>query len=112
MDISLQEFSFISNNYTLSNKEQILMDFFNTPYQSVEDLTKIQKRCFEYLGRNESSITEDITLLCKALILISDKNDFNEARVIAKPIWNRLSMNNEFYLYDLYLDNLFNFFYC
>lgn len=105
MDISLQEFSFISNNYKLSNKEQILMDFFNTPYQSIEDLTKIQKRCFEYLDRNESSIIKDVTLICKALIIISDKNDFNEARLIVKPIWNRLSVNNEFYLYDLYLIN-------
>lgn len=105
LDISLQEFIYLCNEYNLSEKENILKNFFNVPFHKVEDLMKIKNICTQFLAHTYSNLIKDISILCDALIVIYKNNDYEMAREIARPIWNRLSNNNELYVYDLYFIN-------
>ena len=105
LDISLQEFIYLCNDYNLSEKEAILKNFFNIPFHKVEDLMKIKNICTQFLTHTYSNLIEDVSILCDALIVIYRNNDYKMAREIARPIWDRLSNNNELYVYDLYFIN-------
>lgn len=48
---------------------------------------------------------QDLSLLCDALIVIYENNDYAKAREIASTIWNRLAKNNEHFVYDIYFVN-------
>ncbi len=61
--------------------------------------------CRSYLSSYNSPIIKEAYTLSKALLMIYKYNDFNEARQIAKPIWERLCKSNDLYLYDLYFLN-------
>lgn len=105
LDISLPEFTFLCNEHKLSEKETILKDFFNIPYHEVDSLIKIKKTSKHFLTHTHSKLIEDISTLCDALIVIYVNNDYKTAETLARPIWNRLSNNNELYIYDLYFIN-------
>jgi len=105
LDIPLQEFNFIQNNYKLPKKEIILNNFFNAPYNNQQLLSNISKECATLLNYCDSALIQDIQILCKSLSNILAKDNFEEARKYSKVIWERLSKNNDLYLYDLYLLN-------
>lgn len=105
LDITFQEFYYIHNNYKPTEKELILQNFFNIPFQNLEALKKFKVTCEQYLFQNYSPIINDTVILCDALISISKYNDFETARTISSPIWNRLSNNDDLFVYDLYFLN-------
>lgn len=105
MDITFQEFYFIHNNYNVSSKEEILQSFFNIPFQNLDELIKFKFICNEYLSKNYSDIIQDVITLCEAVLLIHKNNDFKTAREISTPIWNRLSKNDELFIFDIYFLN-------
>lgn len=105
MDIPYHEFIYIHNKYKLSKKDDILYNFFNVPFNSIDELNSLQMECRSYLLSYNSPIIKEVYTLSKALLLIYKNNDFNKARQIAKPIWDRLCKSNDLYLYDLYFFN-------
>lgn len=105
LDISLEEYKYISNEYNLAYKESILKKFFYISHHDEESLEIIKWECKNYLKHKESAAIRDIKTICKALICITVSNDFREAKKIALPIWTRLSKSNALYLYDMYFIN-------
>lgn len=106
LDISQHEFLFIHNKGKLTQKERIIYLFFKHPYNDKKALTQIRLECESYLNTfNQDNIISDIQILCNALLLILENNDFKEAKLLVRPIWDRLSNHNELFLYDLYLMN-------
>lgn len=105
MDLPLQEFMYIHNQFELSSKESILNKFFGVPFHGIDELKNLQKECRSYLIDHDSSVIKDIFTLTEALIALHKDNNFDKAQKIARPIWNRLSKNDALYLYDLFFLN-------
>ena len=105
LDIPLEEYKYISNEYNLSCKESILKKFFYVSHHDVESLESIKRECENYLKHKESVAIRNVKTICKALKYITVSNDFGEAKKIALPIWDRLSKSNALYVYDMYFIN-------
>lgn len=107
LDIPLEEFLFIHRNFEHTNQDELILQFFNSPYHNIDALTDMKLKCEKLLLREQkvSSIISDICVLCDALLLILKDHNFEQAKQLVKPIWDRLCKHNDLFLYDIYLMN-------
>lgn len=111
LNVTPDEIEFISNGYNYNEKQQILNEFFQLNYNDPERLKKIKAKAMDYLKHGDDLELREIHLLCDALLVVSDSEDFDRARELIEPIWRRLKKYDQWYLYDIRLINTILFMY-
>lgn len=111
MNLTPDEIEFISNGYDYNLKQQILNTFFKMSYNNPQQLNDIKNRTMDYLKKEDDVELREVHLLCEALLIVSDSEDYEAARNLIEPIWKRLKMYSEWYLYDIRLINMVLFMY-
>ncbi|MFD1928810.1 helix-turn-helix domain-containing protein [Sporosarcina siberiensis] len=104
--ISPSEFLFIADEYKVSEEQQILMDFFNLPYNDLHRLHSIKNKIMAYENSEKNIMLSDVLTICNALIKLAQTSDIDRAREIVEPVWDRLSTYNNWYLTDIKLINV------
>lgn len=111
MNLTTDEIEFISNGYDYNPKQKILNAFFKMSYNDPVQLEEIKNRTMDYLKKEDDVELREVYLLCGALLIVSDTADYEEARKLIEPIWKRLKMYTQWYLYDIRLINMILFMY-
>ncbi|KOS63140.1 helix-turn-helix transcriptional regulator [Lysinibacillus agricola] len=104
LNISLEEFEYIHNERIYRKKKDIVQQFFFLNHNDIEKLTLLKVKTAEYLQIENDLEIKEIRLICEALIQLNQEN-FNEAKEIIKPIWERISKYDQWYLSDIRLIN-------
>ncbi|WP_313891961.1 hypothetical protein [Psychrobacillus sp.] len=103
--IELEEFEFISNNYSYPPKKWITLNFFAMKLIDVEKLKKIIRISDIFLEEHEDELILDIRHLAEAFICIQENNDFDAAKKLALRVWKRLKEYDTWHLNELQLIN-------
>ncbi|EAH3789362.1 XRE family transcriptional regulator [Listeria monocytogenes] len=91
LDVSLDEFEYIRNDYQLSNKQQILSDFLSLVSNfDAQAINQVINNCVIYLINSPNDILiKEIHSICMASIFLA-KNEYNKAQKIITTVWKRL----------------------
>lgn len=111
MNLTPDEIEFISNGYDYNTKQQILNQFFKLNYNDPDKLNHIKQQTMNYLKTEDDVELREIYLLCDALLIVSETEDYEAARKLIEPIWTRLKTYDQWYLYDIRLINMILFMY-
>lgn len=105
LEMSLEEFEYIKNNYRFNQRKSIINSFFNLVYNDKDELQKLVREINEYLNGRQDILLTDIWIVCNSLLLLIDTKDFKQASIPANKVWERLSKRNQLYITDIYLLN-------
>ncbi|ATP41942.1 transcriptional regulator [Solibacillus sp. R5-41] len=106
LEMSFEEFNYISNNYEMQDRQKILHQFYNQTYNSVSALYKLKNDCGVYVLMNpKDNLLIKINTVLEGMIVLAKSNDFIRAAEILSPLWEDLSRRNSLYLSDIYLLN-------
>lgn len=105
LEMSHEEFVYIQNNYHYNRHEQLLLDFFNLPYNNPEQLNAIIKTSKKILKAEENEVISDIVVICEALILLVETDNLELASQKVKVVWSRLAERNYWYLAEIKIIN-------
>lgn len=105
LEISYEEFQFIHNGYTYSDRNRIIKCFNELKFIEVHKLTEIISMSELYLKTVEDRYIQDILDLSKAFLVLKESENFEVPRRYAEKVWNRLQEANMWYLSDLKLIN-------
>lgn len=105
LDVSPEEFNYLSKDEKIDTREQIVHDFFLLNYNDSSDLKNIQTRILTYLEKNNDYVLQDVAYICEALILINEKRDYEQAIIYANKVWKRLEQFDRWFLMEIRLIN-------
>lgn len=106
LEMSFEEFNYISNNYGMQDRQRIVHQFFNQTYNSERALYKLKNDCSVYLLKNpKDNLLIKINTVLEGMIVLAKSSDFIRASEILATIWEDLSHRNTLYLSDIYLLN-------
>ncbi|MBC1917029.1 helix-turn-helix domain-containing protein [Listeria seeligeri] len=105
LNVSFDEFLYIQNNFK-STPLQELQNRYNTIYTSIEIeiLMDLKNDIDTYLEHHQNSpFLKDLERCLTAIIQIEQEqnDDFTKASSIVKPIWERISKQNDWYWEDI-----------
>lgn len=105
IEMTVDEFLFIQNKYSYSEKGSIIRMFVSQTYNDPELLKDLKQKALNYLKENDDDVIQDITMICEALIILSKSPDLEESRKYVFPVWDRLERFDQWFLTELYLVN-------
>ncbi len=106
LEMSFEEFNYVSNNYEMQDRQKILHQFYNQTYNSESALYKLKHDCGVYLLKNpKDNLLTNINTVLEGMIILAKSSDFIRASEILSSIWENLSHRNTLYLSDIYLLN-------
>lgn len=105
LNISFDEFEYISNNYQPNKKRKIIEEYFSIKFNNINKLNQIIKDCNKIPKEENDILIENISIICKALIALSESNDFLSAQNIVKTVWRYYENYDQWYLIDLRIIN-------
>lgn len=105
MNISLEEFEYIRNDYSYGEKQEIIHQFFKLNYNNIKEINVIKRRIGEYLDVQEDLELKEIHLICDAFIQLDQTKDINLVKNIIMPVWQRISNYDQWYFNDIRLIN-------
>lgn len=104
IDMTLEEFKFIYNDYSLTPKEYLLSEFLNiTMYSEQREIKHLKTNCASFLENETNTTIMEIHQLCNALELITQQGDIPSAKELVSPIWKRLEKSDTFFMTDMQL---------
>lgn len=109
LDMLLEEFIFINNDYKVSPFINIINDFCQL--QSNHDTDKLMnliERCKEFLSEEDNWYVKRIKDVCTGFVYSRDKSSEHlliKFKEFAEQIWNDLSLKDEWYYLDIRLIN-------
>lgn len=105
LEMSYDEFRYIQNGYKYSYRTQMLNRLFKLAYNDKIELKKLLEEVTEYLKHNDDSIINDLSSICKSLIILGETNNIEKARIPIMSVWERLSKRDLLYITDIYFFN-------
>lgn len=105
LELSYDEFKFIQNGYKYSLREKMVNTLFSLTYNDIELLKSLLEEATMYLKQNEDILIENLSKICRSLILLRETNSFERARVPLFEVWDCLSKRNVLYIIDIYFIN-------
>lgn len=105
LEISLEEFEFIHNGYEYNVRDQLINRLFDMSYNNKQNLDQLLAELTEYLKVHDDILLENISKICKSLILLSETGKIQQARIPLQVVWESLSKRNHFYIIDIYFIN-------
>lgn len=104
LNLSVDEFQYISNNYNYGVKNNLIKEFFTLNYNNIRKITILEKEINSFLEKQYDVEIDDIRRICKAFIQMND-NNLETAQQIVEPIWQRISLYEQWYVNDLKIIN-------
>lgn len=105
LNITLNEFFYIHNNYNSSTRQQIIYSFSKMelvmPKEMKEEIKKIQ----DYLIQHNDQDLLMILNTYHALIALTEKNDLKQVRELASNVWCHMQKLDHWYINDIELLN-------
>lgn len=105
LNITLNEFFYIHNNYNSSTRQQIIHSFSKMelvmPKEMKEEIKKIQ----EYLIQHHDQDLLMILNTYHALLALTEKNDLKQVRELASNVWCQMQKLDHWYINDIELLN-------
>lgn len=112
LDMSVEEFSFILNGYTLTEKVMIIHLFKYMPQSpSPEYIHSLLEHAKEYLNSQEDHIIRDILNLTWGYSALLIDHDLIKAQHHARKVWERLKNLDKLYLAEYHLMNRLLYFF-
>lgn len=111
LQLSFNEFEFILNGYGYDKSTEIISHFFQLPYNNRSELLKVRSNIENFLAKNDHVFLHELLIICDALLIIEESNDFNKARELVTPIWKRMSFYDQWYLVDIKIINVILYFF-
>lgn len=109
LDMSLEEFIFINNDYKVSPFINIINGFCQLQSNHDTDkLINLIERCNEFLNEEDNWYIKKIKDICAGFIYSRDKSSEHlliKFKEFAEQIWNELSLRDEWYYLDIRLIN-------
>lgn len=105
LDVSPEEFNYLSNDHSQTDRDKIINDFFLLNYNNSADLVLIRSRIKRYLNSHKDYVLQDIFYICHALILINENRDYDQAVIFANKVWKRLEKFDRWFLMEIRLIN-------
>lgn len=106
LEMSFEEFDYISNNFEMQDRQRILKQFYNQTYNSENALYKLIENCVVYLEQNPNdNLIINIRTVLEGMLVLARSSDFIRASEVISSIWEDLSQRNTLYLSDIYLLN-------
>lgn len=105
LNISLEEFEYIRNDFCYSEKKKIIKKFFSVNYNNIESLKSLKKEIEIFLDENFDPDIMEYKLMCDAFLELHQSKDITSLKVIVLPIWDRISKYDQWYLNDIRLIN-------
>ncbi|SFB99577.1 hypothetical protein SAMN04488102_102138 [Alkalibacterium subtropicum] len=112
MDMSVDEFSYILNDYSLNDKEHILYLFKNMaqspPPSYLQNLIQLSH---DLLSKRDDHMVSDVLNLSLGYYALLQDHDLERAKEHAGKVWNRLKKLDKFYLAEYHLLNRMLYFF-
>lgn len=105
LNISVEEFRYILNKDSLTQKEKLINEFFLLNYNHIDDLNLIREELVACLEVSEDYMLRSLYYACESLIILNTTQNIEKARVFAKKIWERMEKFDKWYLSDIRLIN-------
>lgn len=106
MNISLQEFSYILNNYQLTKRDTIIQRFTSLEIANTSELQQLLSEVKDYLTTYpEDQYIYFLQIIYKVFIVLQQDNDLAKARQMVAPIWQQLQNLDDWYINDFELLN-------
>lgn len=105
LNISSEEFDFISNNYSYNKKQDIIDELFSLKYNHVDYLKHLKGQALAFLDEEYDKEIEQVYLICEAFIQLHNTKNIEVAQNIVKPIWEEMSKFEQWYLNDIKIIN-------
>ncbi|GKV70416.1 hypothetical protein NCCP2716_29140 [Sporosarcina sp. NCCP-2716] len=105
LEVSMDEFLYIHNDFCLTTKNRIISSFTSISYNDEVRLTELMRLAEDYLDIDEDLLVRDVQTLFEGLLLFISTSDDDLLKTSVTSVWERLSVKNQFYLTDLYLLN-------
>ncbi|AHI54706.1 helix-turn-helix domain-containing protein [Listeria ivanovii] len=104
LGVGYDEFSFVLNNFQLSERQKLLEKFnnINTSIRLKQWLA-LEQEMKHYLLIEPDPIIQEYLLIVKALITIESEDDYVKAAQFVSPIWERISKNDVWFMDDIQL---------
>lgn len=104
LDVSLDEFEYIRNNYQLSDKQQILTNFLSLVSNfDLKAIHRVINHCDIYLINNPNDIlVKEIHSICVASTYLAN-NKYYEAQKIITAVWKRLEQVEQYTVTEINL---------
>lgn len=91
LEMSFEEFDYISNNYEMQDRQSILKQFYNQTYNSERALYKLKEDCISYLEKNPNdNLIKNIHTVLKGMLVLARSSDFVRASEVLSSIWGDL----------------------
>lgn len=107
LDISLEEFVMLYENVYSTKMNEVVNSFLKMRSNKTKELITIRENAKEYLSNTntENQTLQHIIELTYALEAISERQDYEEAKIYANPIWEKLQKRDCWYLREITLLN-------
>lgn len=106
LDLELNEFFYIQNNYQYNSKSSIIQQFINLSESTqTEPITNLINECTKFLSNNYDIQINNILLVLQSLRDLENGEDFNKVKERLIPVWERLSNIDNWLTIDLFLIN-------
>ncbi|HCO81532.1 Rgg/GadR/MutR family transcriptional regulator [Bacillus sp. (in: firmicutes)] len=105
VDVSLDEFHYIMNDFQYTRRQKFINDFFRTTFNHPNKLRQLITESERLLSDSEDQLVSDIQCICTALIVLHETGSIEQARNHVDNVWERLSKHENWYLIDIRLIN-------
>ena len=105
LNISLNEFLFIHQNYEATPRQQLINDYINIELTIASQLKEKRKAVALYLQKHRDVEIETILYSYDTMIALMEQKDMDVVRSIAEKVWARLQKLDYWYMTDLEILN-------
>lgn len=105
LNISLNEFLFIHQNYEATPRQQLINDYINIELTIASQLKEKRKAVVSYLQKHRDVEIETILHSYDTMIALMEQKDMDVVRGIAEKVWARLQKLDYWYMTDLEILN-------
>ncbi len=109
ISMSLEEFDYICNSYSINPKNDILTKFFSCfSNMNNEELLNVKELSIEYLTKQEDTTIRDILSITEAYLNLAEDHSNRikcMPKILVNTVWSRLQKMTEWYYQELRLVN-------
>ena len=104
LNMSLNEFLYIHQNYTSTPRQQLIQEYLNIVLTVPSELARNKRKVEQYLAKHQDPDMELLLYSYNAMIALSE-NDYTNMRHFSEKVWAKLQKLDQWYINDLELLN-------
>lgn len=104
LDVRADEMEYRLNNFSISEKEQLIMDFRDIGSSAnITGINQLLNKMKAFLEKEDSDYISSLVLILRSLLVFQEEQNFTNAREIVKPVWEILEKRDEWLYKDMLL---------